>query len=232
LRFLLPWACAGCRAPLACIEDEGFCGRCWLKIPRIDGCICRACGVPLRDGGNLCFSCRENPLKILVRSAGVFAGPLAASIHRFKYAGRKSLQHPYIALMDYAWRQYPELRPVDAIVPVPLHRGNLRDRGYNQAALLADGLGGSLELPVLSTVLIRSRRTRPQVGLNKARRMGNLDGAFTLAPGAAVKGLHLLLVDDVCTTGATLIECAGVLKSAGAAGIRALTLARDVQRPH
>jgi len=229
LRFFLPWACAGCRTPLESAEDSGFCGRCWLAIPRIEGCVCRFCGVPLKDGGNLCFSCRETPAKILVRSAARFAGPLQNAIHRFKYTGRKSLTPCFQLLMNYAWEQYPELHAADALVPVPLHPTSLRDRGYNQAGLLAEALGKAIQKPVWSDILVRARRTPPQARLRKASRLTNIQGAFAVSGrGPSLKGLNILLIDDVCTTGATLEECARTLKRRNAAQVKALVLAQDI----
>src|SRR5262249_29688344 len=158
----LPWACAGCRTPLESVEDTGFCGRCWLRIPRIDGLVCRHCGVPLKEGGNLCFSCREEPLKILVRAATDYSTPIPSAIHRFKYAGRKSLAGPFRVLMAAAWLRYPELGPIDAVLAVPLSPASLHERGYNQSILLAESLAEQLGVPILENALVRARKTRPQ----------------------------------------------------------------------
>jgi competence protein ComFC len=230
LRFLVPWACAGCRIPLETLTDAGFCGICWLKIPRISGCVCRHCGVPLKDGGNLCYSCRQTPVKIVVRAAGTYAGPLAQAIQRFKYAGRKSLAIPFGPLLSYAWDQYPELAPIDALIPVPLHPSNLYDRGYNQAQLLAERLSQAIGQPVLNNVLTRVRKTSSQTHLSKTDRLLNLERAFDIAENHSlpvIKGLSLLLIDDVCTTSTTLTECARVLRKAGARQVKALVLAKD-----
>src|SRR3989344_9611481 len=147
-RFFLPWACAGCRTPLETIDDTGFCGRCWLFLPRIQGCVCGLCGLYLKDGGNRCFSCREEPFKLLVRAAVCYTGPAVAAVHRFKYAGRKTLGLSFRALMEFAWNQYPELQPVDTLVPVPLHPSSFRERGYNQARVLAQDLSAVTRLPL------------------------------------------------------------------------------------
>ena len=231
LRFFLPWACAGCRTPLGSIVDSGFCGVCWLRMPRIDGLVCQACGVPLKDGGNQCFSCREKPTKLLIRAAATFHYPLQPAVHRFKYAGRKTLQPLFKLLMDYAWNRYPELGPVDTLVPVPLHPSTGHDRGYNQAALLAQALSPIAHCPVRTDLIVRTRKTTPQYRLSKTERLTNLTDAFGLAPGISsdhLKGQHILLIDDVCTTGATLRACSDVLKSAGTSRVKALVLARDI----
>jgi len=232
LRFFLPWACAGCRGALDSLEDTGFCGRCWLRIPRIQGFVCRFCGIPLKDGGSRCYACRHAPPTILIRAAAEYRGVLAPAIHRFKYAGRKSLARPLGALLRYAWPQYPELRDIQGLVPVPLHRSQEKARGFNQAELLAQELMAESRAPMLP-LLVRTRPTKSQVGLNRSDRRNNMHAAFDLQPLApAVKerlrGLSFLLIDDVCTTASTLVECARVLYRAGARSVKALVLARDL----
>jgi ComF family protein len=133
-------------------------------------------------------------------------------------------------LMAYAWRISPDLEPVDIIIPVPLHPSSLRERGYNQAALLAGPVAEEAGSTILESALNRIRRTRPQFHLGKIDRLTNVQDAFAIAPEAvsSLKGLQVLLVDDVCTTGATLVECSRILKRAGASGVKALVLARDI----
>jgi ComF family protein len=115
--------------------------------------------------------------------------------------------------------------PVDVIVPVPLHPARLRRRGYNQAALLARELGRRVGLPVEERALQRVRATRSQMRLSAADRRRNVQGAFRCADGR-VRGRRVLLLDDVCTTGATLEACADALRAGGAESVWALTLAR------
>jgi ComF family protein len=228
LRFLLPWACAGCRRPLASLQDEGFCGFCWLKLPRILGTVCRLCGIPLKDGGNLCFVCHQAPSKLLIRAATEYDGALPPALHRFKYAGRKTLSHSFSILLERAWERYRELQPADALVPVPLHPSSHRDRGYNQALILAHSFSSLVGIPVLTQALTRIRRTAPQFKLQKTERLTNLKNAFLTPTPALIKGTRLLLIDDVCTTGTTLRECAHALRRAGAVQVKALVLARDL----
>jgi ComF family protein len=232
LRFVLPWACAGCRAPLASLEDEGFCGSCWLSIPRIQGPVCRGCGIPLRYGGQICFDCRQSPPPLLVRAAVEFRGVILPAVYRFKYLGRKSLARPLAILMRYAWEQSPELHHIQGLVPVPLYAQNERRRGYNQAELLASELGRQITRPVVP-LLIRTRPTSSQVKLNRQKRQDNVRQSFSLHPLASVKrealrGRSFLLIDDVCTTTSTLAECAKTLHRAGIRPVHALVLARDL----
>jgi ComF family protein len=116
--------------------------------------------------------------------------------------------------------------PVKIIVPVPLHSHRLRDRGYNQSELLAEQLGSAMGMRVAADVLLRVRSTIPQVGLRSDQRRKNVKGAFRCA-GTALKGLDVLLVDDVCTTGATLEACSVALQEAGAGHVWGLVLARE-----
>jgi ComF family protein len=120
------------------------------------------------------------------------------------------------------------LRDIDVILPVPLHGRRLYERGFNQALLLADRIGSRFSLPVCYDNLVRIRPTRPQVELSGRDRVKNVAGAFSLIAPLAVKNCRVLLIDDVFTTGATMNECAKVLKRAGAAHVAALTLARAV----
>ena len=171
-------------------------------------------------------------------AAGPYEGRLRDIIHAFKYDQRRTLARPLAALMREAGRDV--LHDADAAVPVPLHWARRRRRGFNQASLLASGLG----LPVLHA-LRRRRRTRAQAGLPAGERRVNVAGAFTLAwryrwpwlrplarrAGKPLAGLTVVLVDDVCTTGATRDACARVLLDAGVREVRVLTAARVAARP-
>ncbi len=232
LRFFLPWACAGCRTPLGSLEDDGFCGTCWLRIPRILTAVCASCGVPLRDGGSSCFACRTDPLPLRVRAAALYEGSISAAIHRFKYGGRVSLARPFTTLLRQAWNRYPELHRAEMIVPVPLHTRQQRLRGYNQAEVLAEAVSGEIGRPVLQ-LLARVRKTKSQTRLSRPARRHNITGAFALLPEAKgnrtlLKGRSVLLVDDVCTTGNTLLACFLELRKAQMEPVGALVLARDL----
>jgi ComF family protein len=131
-------------------------------------------------------------------------------------------------MVDY-WRATP--LPVDLLVPVPLHPARQRERGYNQAELLARAFGDRIGLPVVNTGLRRARSTRPQISLNASDRRENVQDAFTYQPrtadqGDAVRGRRVLVVDDVCTTGSTLEACSLALKAGGASSVWGFTLAR------
>ena len=145
------------------------------------------------------------------------------AIHRLKYSNSQDLAAPLGEMMASYWQDVH--LPADVIVPVPLHARRLRERGYNQAALLARELGKGVGLPVLESALIRARHTSPQVDLNAEEREENVRGAFR-CPDDQLAGKRVLLVDDVYTTGATLEACSLALKRGGVHTVWALTLAR------
>jgi competence protein ComFC len=137
------------------------------------------------------------------------------------------LAEPLADIMWATWCAAPTA--CELLVPVPLHSARVRERGYNQSALLARVLGRHMGVPTAEDVLHRVRDTRPQVGLSRAERAQNMTGAF--AHNRRLNNSpHILLVDDVCTTGATLEACAQMLVQAGAGSVRALTLARAIGR--
>jgi ComF family protein len=178
----------------------------------------------------LCYTCQRAPLAIDgIRSVLLYEGGVRQAIHLLKYRNRRALVSSLVALMVEYWQADP--LPVDVLVAVPLHPARQRERGYNQARLLACGLGDSVGLPVTTAGLRRVRHTRPQVSLNGPDRRKNVEGAFACqAPedegDGSIRGRRVLVVDDVCTTGSTLEACGLALKAAGATSVWGFTLAR------
>jgi ComF family protein len=148
------------------------------------------------------------------------------AIHRLKYDNRQTLAVELARLMSDHWRTNP--MPVDLLISVPLHPVRQRERGYNQAELLARAFGDMIGLPVVTTGLRRVRHTRPQMSLNASGRRENVQGAFIYESraGNAISGQRVLVIDDVCTTGSTLEACSLALKAAGAVAVWGFTLAR------
>jgi len=158
-----------------------------------------------------------------IRAVAYLEGPLRKAIHRFKYDNVRDLAAPLGGLLgDYLER---ELLPAEVIVPVPLHPKRLRERGYNQSALLARQLGEQTGLPVLEGSLLRMRETASQVELSAQERKENVRGAFACVD-ERLAGKRVLLIDDVCTTGATLEACSIALAQRGPRSVWALVLAR------
>jgi len=149
------------------------------------------------------------------------------AIHQLKYKNLKALSSHLAGLLA----EYLDANPVpgEIIIPVPLHPEKLRERGYNQSELLARELSKIVKLPVLEKCLVRSKNTPPQVkAKNVEERRENVTGAFTCQDGT-VKGKAVIIVDDVCTSGATIEACAAVLKNHNATSVWGLTLARETQ---
>lgn len=226
LRFFFPWVCVVCRKPLTSAEDEGFCGVCWLRLPRIQGMVCRCCGIPLQEGGRRCFSCRKNRIRFPIRAAGLYESGLRQAVLRLKYGGRRTLAPVLSILLEQCWRNFEELQQADLLVPVPLHRRRLVERGFNQAEELAKALGERVGRSVLRG-LVRHEATKPQANLSRMNRFLNVQDAFRITEPTWVKNKHILLIDDVCTTASTLRECAGILYKSRAKRVSALVLARD-----
>jgi ComF family protein len=173
--------------------------------------------------GGLCMRCQTFPLKIdCIRSVAYSEGVLREAVHRLKYRDLTALAEPLGGLMASYWVQHP--LPADVVVPVPLHAARLRERGYNQAALLAHEMARRVGLAVDGHTLNRQRATAPQVELNARERRENVRDAFHCADDT-LAGQRVLLVDDVCTTGSTLEACAQALYEGGVRAVRALTLA-------
>lgn len=229
-RFLLesffPTRCGLCDARLA-PDVPALCADCAASFPQWEGRACRVCGVPLPDGGARCWECRKGRRAFrFCRNAGLYEGGLRRAILLLKYAGREALAEPLGRRMAVAAAR-PELRGVDVLVPVPLHFVRRHARGYNQAKLLAGAVSKEMGTPVVEA-LRRRRWTRAQAGLRRNARRRNVEGVFEPTPAAVgLRGRHALLIDDVCTTGATLEACARALRAAGARRVDALTLSRN-----
>lgn len=215
VEVLYPRRCAGCGR-----RGEWVCHACRGMVPCFVPPWCRRCGEPATRS----CRCAELPAGLAaLRSAAPFDGWLRLAILAFKYQDEWArAEHLGVLLADLL----ADLAPIDALVPVPLHPSRLRQRGYNQSALLAHHAGRVAGIPVLDT-LTRVRATPQQVRLDAAARQANVDGAFVATANPDPVGLRLVLVDDVVTTGATLGACANALLAAGTARVDAVTLARE-----
>lgn len=231
LEFLLPASCCYCNSPVGDSRIPHFCSACWSDFTPLQGPLCPTCGKPFDSPEALtyspdhsCLQCMQAPPSFdQALSTGLFEGALREAVHQFKYRPCRSLGKP---LGDWMAERINVLIAIDMIMPVPLHVQRLRQRGFNQALLLAHRLSLRRNIPLSIDNLVRVRPTRPQVELTGEERKRNVAGAFRLKRPAEVKGRRVVLVDDVFTTGATLQECARSLTRAGASHVYALTLAR------
>lgn len=229
LNVFFPRTCAGCAADIPAPADHGICDDCWNALPRWTGLSCAVCGLALPDGGARCRDCRRRRRGFrFLRSAGLYEGALQRLVLKFKFGGREDLARPLGRMLSDFWADEGRLGPVDGVVPVPLHWVRQRARGYDQALLLARVFGHGTGVAVWEGVLRRRRATKPQTELGRDARQENVRDAFDVKRRDAVRGKRILLVDDVCTTGATLESCARALRAAGARHVGALTVARQV----
>ena len=220
LNLLYPPHCVACGK-----LGAWFCMGCVETTPAPEPPLCRHCGKP-RVRAGLCEDCRQSRSYLAgMRSVALHLPPIRQAVHALKYEGLKVLAQPLGAMMAEYWQRAP--LPANVIIPVPLHRARIRQRGYNQSLLLARVLGEQIGLELRADLLTRERDTRSQVGLKVAERRDNVSGAFRCRADD-LQGQRVLLVDDVLTTGATLESCAGALLGAGAAEVWALTLTRAV----
>jgi len=218
LDLVLPPRCGGCRA-----VGSWFCAGCRARVRRLEEPLCRRCGVELESFRDGC-GCRTH-LKALdrLRSAAAYEGPVEEAIRRFKYQGWRHLAKPLALLV--AERLGAEGVPSGLALGVPLHPARQRQRGFNQAELLARELRDALGLAEPPGLLLRTRATPPQVGQDRLWRLSNVNGAFHWR-GGNLAGRPIVLVDDVATTGATLDACASALRAGGSGSVMGVSVAR------
>ena len=226
--LLYPPVCTICGGNVR--AGDYLCNQCEAKVVRIVAPFCQKCSEPFEGSITSEFTCANCAHRTIHFDAAVSAyrgrGIVREIIHEFKY-GRQIHLRRLVARWLHAALDDERLngRRFDIIMPVPLHATRLRERGFNQASLIAELLSARASIPS-KEVLERIRYTTTQTALDRSERMENLHNAFRLRKNADVRGLRVLLIDDVLTTGSTLSECARVLKRAGALSVHAATAAR------
>lgn len=226
---VFPPRCMACGAVLS-EKGRPFCIPCFSQIKFIRSPLCDYCGRPFPEGeekDHLCGDCLVSaPAFLAARALGQYERALMDVIHRFKYGGKVSLGERLGTMMaEYAYPSFL-ISDYSLVMPVPLHPRRLRQRGFNQALILAREISRRFSLDLDFSSLRRSVFTAPQVGLGRDMRELNIKGAFSVAAPARIKGAKILLVDDVYTTGSTVHECARLLMKNKAERVAVLTLAR------
>ena len=230
LDIALPPVCASCREPVG--DGAGLCASCWSKLSPIERPFCEKLGIPFTyDPGPGVYSMQaiaDPPAYSRARAAVRYDDVARTLVHALKYGDRLDLAPTMARWMARAGKDL--LADADTIVPVPLHWRRLWARRFNQSATLSNFIAREASRPVNLTSLRRSRATPQQVGLSRAARATNVQGAFRIDPAgrAALRGRHVLLVDDVLTSGATVDTCARALLRAGARQVDVLVFARVV----
>lgn len=233
---LLPPVCAACGTTLDVHETaDGVCGLCWTRAPQAAEPVCGRCGAAAAEPGDGdCVDCRDWPAFLAsARSAYLMEGPAAAVVSALKYGGYRRLAGAMARRMAQVRFEPRVEAELAAVIPVPLAPARERERGFNQAALLAAAVAHLRGRPFEAAGLRRVRATQTQTVLHPAARAANVQEAFEAMPAAAPwRGAHVLLVDDVLTTGATALECARALARAGVRAVSVLTFARAVTTLH
>ncbi len=211
--------------------NKVLCSTCLDKVEPVAGPICRTCGKP-RDKyfrGDICEDCsQETQPFTMARSAAIYCGVTKDMIHHLKFNGRKSSSLPLAGLLiNFAKTSDIPLNAIDLVVPVPLSRQRMRQRGFNQSGLLVCLFAKAFGLEPGLDRLAKIRDTKPQFDLEREQRLVNETGAYE---AKGVKALSVLLIDDIYTTGSTAREASKALKEAGAEAVYVLTLARAVEK--
>ena len=228
--LVYPRVCGSCGSQEGLEGLSHLCWECASSIQMIAHPFCSLCGNPLEGRVShdyTCFLCNEaKPHFDRARCAARFHGPLPGLVHQFKYRAALWLEADLAGLLLACCKTHFDLAGIGVVTAVPLFHARERERGYNQAALLAGALARRLDRPFHRKLVQRVRDTGTQTHLTAKERASNVRDAFISSRAAAVAGRRVLLVDDVMTTGATVSECARALKSAGAREVLVVALAR------
>lgn len=231
LDFVLPPRCASCGVVVA--DVHSFCADCWTKIDFLGERGCTTCGLPLEatDAGT-CGACLARPPRIARTRAAVAYDDLTRQLAiRLKYGRKVALARTMARFMAPLVAR-GEGEGATILLPVPLHRGRLWQRGFNQSALIARDLSRRTGLSWDPFLLRRKRRTPPLRGMGQSQRRRNVAGAFEVPDSLRVDGKRIVLIDDVLTTGSTADACARTLQRAGAASVELVCWARVVRPAH
>lgn len=227
LDTLFPVRCISCRK-----YGDWLCEKCLKNIKLISEHSCPRCEKVSTNSGTTCLDCRDNfSLDGLVSAASYHDDTVSEAVHFFKYRFVEDLATPLAELMARSYVDSNNPLP-DMIVPVPFHPRRLRWRGFNQAELLArelsEKLAPGINIGVDNNLLLRKKYTRPQMKIKKYRdRIANMRNTFSSTDDVSLVNKHILLVDDIATTGTTLLECAKILKKLHARKVTALIIARQ-----
>lgn len=232
LTIVYPQACVVCGESVEARRDGIVCARCWTETRVFTGgeTVCHKCGALAQTDvkteeriETFCRRCGEDEFDV-ARAVGVYEGALRASILALK---KKPFVSQHLAELLFDTQRRQPLNRATHIIPVPLHEERLKERGFNQSAVLAKSLSALTKLPAHENCIVRTMHSeKHRSGMDAKARRESVSGAFTVANPRIIKGEKVLLVDDVFTTGATVSACARSLKESGASQVFVLTVAR------
>ena len=223
-RLVFPPACEACQRPL---EQEGLCDPCMSGIRFLKPPFCIGCGRTVLAKDLACAQCALQSRGFdRAYACAVYEGTIKDALHTFKFRGRKQLAHFFSDMMLSFLRTHADLSGSTCVAAVPMERFKKAQRGFNHSELLAKKVAQGLRLPDHSDLLRRAHSQEDQHRLGKRAREQNVREAFGAARSDAFRGHHVLLIDDVMTTGETCSACARALKLAGALSVTALVCAR------
>lgn len=227
--LFFPWECALCEVVLALDNTGGVCQKCQAQIKRMYPPYCPSCGRTTISEGAPCPDCwGERFYFDRAFACSLYEGRMKELLHLYKFGRRKSLKHFFISLALGFVRENLKSESFDAVAAVPVSPNKKAERGFNQSQLISKEVAKDLKLSDASGALLRPRASLPQSSLTRTDRQRNVQGSFFVKDKASFIKRHVLLVDDILTTGYTASECARVVKEAGAASVSVLALARGL----
>lgn len=226
--FIFPPFCPICGNELK-KNERLICEDCYSQIKTIESYFCRKCGAPLKKDRKTCDYCKGKMFYFSkVRALGIFSSPLSEMIHLLKYDRKTLIAERLGFLLGNLFISYSELSDTDVIIPVPLHRTRMRERGYNQSLLLAKKVSLISGKELCDKVVARTKATKSQTAMAHEKRRENLKNAFSVVEPQKIKNRSVVVVDDVMTSGTTLDEIAKSLLESGADSVYGLILARTL----
>lgn len=233
LHLLYPPRCMVCQSIIEVGKPLWFCGQCYANIIPIQNPVCKKCGAQMEDDDSeYCPDCRlaVNSIKIERNYSFMVYDHIARDlIHNFKYRGYKDYGEGLVNIISEKMG-LGFVRDVDLIIPVPLHKKRLSERGFNQAEALAYHISKKTSKPIITDVLVRNRDTAKQSAIDHRARRSNISGAFSVVNYNKIRDKKIILIDDIYTSGSTISECAGVLLSEGAKSVISFTVCKTVRK--
>ena len=227
ITFLFPAQCKVCEKNIGLESIPYLCKGCWDRLEIVTPPWCEICGIQNVDG--VCNVCATNPPRFgKLRTVAFYDAILQRIIHLYKFEKRRSLAKHLSYMMVNHLPKDCNLKEYDYILPIPIHKKRLRERGFNQSTLIAQGISNEIGIDICTDAIVRSKNTSPQSSLTRDARQTNVVGAFEIKNRNLIRGKRILILDDVFTTGATVNEAVNILWNEDPIEIDVLTLARTV----